>query len=102
MIKTMIKAATFGLVGVLISLPAMAGQEMKVGVKGMVCSFCAQGIEKKFRSQDEVADIQVSLEKKFVMLKFKDGKTLSEAKITQLLKDAGYEANFSAGESAKP
>jgi periplasmic mercuric ion binding protein len=102
MIKTMIKAATFGLVGALISLPALAGQEMKVGVKGMVCSFCAQGIEKKFRSQDEVADIQVSLEKKFVMLKFNDGKTLSEAKITQLLKDAGYEANFSSGESAKP
>ena len=98
----MSKAFVFGLVGLLISMPAMAGQEMKVGVKGMVCSFCAQGIEKKFRSQDEVADIQVSLENKFVKLKFKDGKTLSETKIAELLKDAGYEANFSSGETAKP
>lgn len=90
----MVKALVFSLVGLLISLPAMAGQEVKVGVKGMVCSFCAQGIEKKFRSQEEVADIKVSLEKKFVTLKFKDGKTLSETKIAQLLKDAGYEAKF--------
>ena len=27
-----------------------APKEIKVGVKGMVCAFCAQGIEKKFKS----------------------------------------------------
>lgn len=70
-------------------------QQVKtVGVNGMVCAFCAQGIEKKFKSQPEVADIEVSLEKKFVKIKFKDGQSLSETKISELLKDSGYEAVF--------
>lgn len=68
--------------------------EMKVGVKGMVCAFCAQGIEKKFMSQKEVAKVEVSLENKFVKLTFKEGQTLSKEKISELLKDAGYEAVF--------
>lgn len=71
-----------------------AAEEMKVGVKGMVCAFCAQGIEKKFTSQPEVEGINVSLENKLVKIKFKDGKKLSQDKIAQLLKDAGYEAVF--------
>ncbi len=73
---------------------ATAGEELKVGVKGMVCAFCAQGIEKKFKAQPEVEKIEVSLENKFVKLNFKDGKRLSKEKITEILKDAGYEANF--------
>ena len=68
--------------------------EVHVGVKGMVCAFCAQGIEKKFKAEDAIESVQVSLEKKFVHLKFKPGKTLVKEKISQILKDAGYEADF--------
>ncbi len=75
---------------------ASAGEELKVGVKGMVCAFCAQGIEKKFSAQPEVDKVEVSLANKFVKLKFKDGKTLSKEKIAELLKDSGYEVNFEA------
>ena len=71
-----------------------AGEELKVGVKGMVCAFCAQGIEKKFKAQDEVEKIDVSLEKKYVKLTFKDGKRLSNEKIKEILKDSGYDATF--------
>jgi mercuric ion binding protein len=73
---------------------AFAGEEIKVGVKGMVCAFCAQGIEKKFKAQPEVDKVQVSLENKFVKLNFKDGKKLSNDKIKDILKEAGYEASF--------
>jgi mercuric ion binding protein len=73
---------------------AFAGEELKVGVKGMVCAFCAQGIEKKFKAQPEVDKVQVSLEDKFVKLNFKDGKRLPDDKIKEILKDAGYEASF--------
>ncbi len=76
---------------------APISNEFKVGVKGMVCAFCAQGIEKKFKSQKEVDSIQVSLENKFVKLKFKDGQRLSNEKIAELLKAAGYEADFGGG-----
>lgn len=68
--------------------------ELRVGVKGMVCAFCAQGIEKKFKAQKEVESLKVSLENKYVELKFKDGQRLSNEKITEILKDAGYEAKF--------
>jgi mercuric ion binding protein len=81
---------------------ARAGAELTVGVKGMVCAFCAQGIEKKFRSQAELEDIKVSLENKFVKIKFKEGKSLSENRIAELLKDAGYEANFNSSQKDKP
>lgn len=79
---------------VFLSLQAFAGTEMKVGVNGMVCAFCAQGIEKKFKAEPEVESVEVSLQNKYVKIKFKDGQKLSDEKITQMLKDAGYEADF--------
>lgn len=73
---------------------AMLSNEIKVKVNGMVCAFCAQGIEKKFKAQKEVESVQVSLENKFVKLKFKNGQRLSNEKIAIILKEAGYDANF--------
>jgi mercuric ion binding protein len=69
-------------------------QEIKVGVKGMVCAFCAQGIEKNFLKHPEVSKIEVSLENKFVKIKFKDGQSMPKEKIAQILKEAGYESVF--------
>jgi len=73
---------------------AVLPQELKVGVKGMVCAFCAQGIEKNFLKQPEVSKVEVSLENKYVKLKFKEGKTLAKDKIASILKEAGYESVF--------
>ena len=74
------------------SMPMLAlAEEIKVGVKGMVCAFCAQGIKKKFTALPEVASVDVSLEKKVLTIQTKDSQTLSREKIAQTLKDAGYE-----------
>lgn len=73
---------------------SLASEELKIGVKGMVCAFCAQGIEKNFLAKSEIKKVQVSLENKFVILTFNDGKRLTNEKITEILKDAGYEAVF--------
>lgn len=78
----------------LISSLTIAGEELKVGVKGMVCAFCAQGIEKSFKKQPEVEKIKVSLENKYVQITFKDGQRIPNEKIATMLKDAGYEASF--------
>lgn len=67
-----------------------ANVEKTVKVKGMVCAFCAQGIEKKFKAQNEVQDVDVNLEKHYVKLVFKDNQTLTDEKIATLLKDSGY------------
>lgn len=71
-----------------------AGEELRVGVKGMVCAFCAQGIEKSFKKQPEVEKIKVSLENNFIVITFKDGQIMPHFRIAALLKDAGYEATF--------
>ena len=82
------------LMTILVSLTGFAGEEIKVGVKGMVCAFCAQGIEKKFNALPEVEKVEVSLQNKYVKLTFKEGQKLSNEKITEILKDAGYDSNF--------
>ena len=74
--------------------PAAESGELTVGVKGMVCAFCAQGIEKKLMAEAQVEKVQVSLENKFVKIKFKEGQRLSNEKIAELLKDSGYESDF--------
>ena len=73
------------------ALPALAGEKVEVKVKGMVCSFCAQGIKKKFSGFDEVSKIEVNLDDKWVKLELVDKKTLSDEQIKTSIKDAGYD-----------
>jgi len=61
----------------------------KIEVLGMVCAFCAQGIEKSFRATDSVDDVFVSLENYFVAIESKDG--LDNEFITKVINDAGYD-----------
>ena len=68
---------------------AMA-KEITISVKGMVCGFCAQGIEKKFKALPEVENVQVSLEKKTVVVKTKENKDVTDKVITDILTDSGY------------
>jgi copper chaperone CopZ len=59
-------------------------------VNGMVCAFCATGIEKTFRKQPEVATVHVDLPSKTVTIRTKPGKTLSDAKIKEVVTYSGY------------
>ena len=68
-----------------------AAKGIGISIKGMVCSFCAQGIEKKFKAMPEVASVKVSLETKKVDLGLKEGKNLSDEQIDKVIKDSGYE-----------
>ena len=63
----------------------------KIEVNGMVCAFCAQGIEKSFGSVAHVKDIFVSLENYFVAIESKDGKSIDEKQIRTIITDAGYD-----------
>ena len=59
-------------------------------VNGMVCAFCATGVEKTFRKQPEVATVRVDLPTKRVTITTKPGKTLSDAKIKEIVTYSGY------------
>ena len=63
--------------------------EMKV--YGLVCGFCAQGIEKTLRKNPATEDVVVSLEDKLVAIATHPGQDISDAELTRALTDAGYD-----------
>jgi mercuric ion binding protein len=67
-----------------------AADTIKATVNGMVCGFCATGIEKTFKAQPEVKTVNVDLENKLVTIQTKQGQTLDDTKIKKLLGNAGY------------
>jgi copper chaperone CopZ len=75
----------------LTSLISFATPSYKVTVNGMVCSFCAQGIEKKMKDLSETKDVYVGLKNHLVVVEVKEGLTLSQDVIKKIIKDAGYE-----------
>lgn len=64
----------------------------KVQVNGMVCAFCAQGIQKKFNEHPAVEKCSVDLDKKIVEVKVKKDKKITDAEIEKIIKAAGYAA----------
>ena len=67
-----------------------AAETIQTTVNGMVCGFCATGIEKTFKAQPEVKSVNVDLEKKLVTINTREGKTIDDSKIKKLLGNAGY------------
>ena len=74
-----------------LGLSQLALASMKVTVNGMVCSFCAQGIEKSLLKLDETKAVMVDLKNKVVVVEAKEGKTLNEKLIKEEITDSGYD-----------
>lgn len=74
-----------------VNAAAHATQTITAQVNGMVCAFCAQGIEKKARALPQAQDVYVNLKKKIVAVQIKDGESLDAKTITTVVKDAGYD-----------
>ena len=69
---------------------AMATTSIKAEVNGMVCAFCAKGIEKKLNAMPEGQASFVDLKSRVVVLELKEGKEVPLEKFSQVIKDAGY------------
>jgi copper chaperone CopZ len=78
-----------------IAIALAAGQvradtiEMKV--YGLVCGFCAQGIDKTLRKNPATADVYVSLENQLVAVATLPGKDIADAELRKALTDSGYD-----------
>jgi mercuric ion binding protein len=84
------KRSIYTLVFSLLSLGASADTiEMKV--YGLVCGFCAQGIEKTLRKNPATQDVLVSLEHKLVAIATRDGTDIPDCDLTKALTEAGYD-----------
>jgi copper chaperone CopZ len=71
--------------------PALAAESIKATVNGMVCAFCAQGIEKTLMKMPQTKAVFVDLKKKIVAVEAKEGQSLDGKKISAEIKDAGYD-----------
>ena len=71
---------------------ALAGNAatIEMEVNGLVCAFCAQGIEKKLRAFPATSDVVVSLEERLVAVSTRDGQDISDDELRNALTDAGY------------
>ena len=85
------KLIHFVITAALLGLSQASLASMKVTVNGMVCSFCAQGIEKSLLKMDSTKAVLVDLKNKVVVVEPKEGKTLNEKEVRQEIIDSGYD-----------
>lgn len=74
----------------LLMSPTLWAVTQKIEVNGMVCAFCAQGIEKSLNNIDTTKDVYVNLDAGFVILE-SQSEGLAEEKIKKIIVDAGYD-----------
>jgi len=70
---------------------AAAADTVEMKVYGLVCGFCAQGIEKTLRRNPATEDVVVSLEDRLVAVALRAGQDIPDAELTKALTDAGYD-----------
>jgi copper chaperone CopZ len=80
------------LFSILVLTSAIASADtIEMKVYGLVCAFCAQGIEKTLRKNPATEDVVVSLEHQLVAVSTHPGQDIPDADLTKALTDAGYD-----------
>lgn len=69
---------------------AFAVTTIKAEVNGMVCAFCAKGIEKKLNALPQKQAAFVDLKSRVVALQLKEGQDVSNEAFSKVIEDAGY------------
>jgi len=67
-----------------------SAKTIEMDVNGLVCGFCAQGIEKTLKAFPATAGVFVSLEHRIVAVQLKDGQDIPDAALSKAITDAGY------------
>ena len=70
---------------------AAHAETIEMKVYGLVCGFCAQGIEKTLRKNPATEDVFVSLEDKLVAVATRKGQDIPDAELRKALSDSGYD-----------
>ena len=83
-LKTLLLAA------LLATTSAASAKTIEMDVNGLVCAFCAQGIEKTLRGFPATADVFVSLEHRIVAIELAEGTDIDDATLRKAITDAGY------------
>ena len=77
--------------GILLSVSAIASATtIEMDVNGLVCAFCAQGIEKTMKTFPAAEAVFVSLENRIVAVQLKGGTDIDDARLRKAITDSGY------------
>ncbi len=71
--------------------PAQTAGTVKFAVNGMVCAFCAQGIEKRIVKMPEAGPLYINLAHKVVAVEPKPGQRIDVDKVKAEITAAGYD-----------
>jgi len=83
--------AIAGLAAAFTTGTASAVTTLAAEVNGMVCAFCAQGIEKNLRALPATKDVCVNLAERLVAVELKGGTKLDAEQLKAVVRDAGYD-----------
>ena len=61
-----------------------------VTVHGMVCAFCSNSLEKKFKKEEAIDQVKVDLTSKKVSVLFKKGQSIENEKLKEIITSAGF------------
>ena len=78
------------LAALLAASSSASARTVEMDVNGLVCAFCAQGIEKTLREFPATADVYVSLENRIVAIELAEGGDIDDATLRKAITDAGY------------
>ena len=81
----------------LFSFSSMATHEqvVEIDLSGLTCSFCVYGLKKNLERHAEVEKADISLKQNKTRIHLKQGATVTEEELKEIIKDAG----FGSGES---
>ncbi|MCC2656570.1 MAG: hypothetical protein K0Q76_1678 [Panacagrimonas sp.] len=78
-------------IGLLLMESAMVhARSVEMEVNGLVCAFCAQGIQKAIRKIPATQDVFVDLDHRIVAVQLKDGQDIPDEQLRAAVTDAGY------------
>lgn len=76
---------------VMISLSSLlAGDKINVRVDGLSCAYCAYSLEKNLKELKGVERVEINLEEGMATLTLKDGETVEDETINQVVEDSGF------------
>ncbi len=82
-------AALSGLL-LLVSAASAHARSVEMEVNGLVCAFCAQGIQKTLGKFPAADGVFVSLENRLVAVQLKDGQDIADEELKAAVTSAGY------------
>jgi cation transport ATPase len=88
--KNTLKALLSALIVSLLQPAWAADVSIKADVRGMVCAFCAQGIEARLKKNQASKEIYVNLKNRVVAVELKEGKTYSLESFKADIEESGY------------